>query len=393
MQRFLFGFVFFFSALSLGFVTSAGRNEVVKPYFNTPLRVLLDKGQQELRMKSVLNSIYLKEPDQEKWIKIGGQAVIQITRNKNNILINGVTYKAHSIYFRGGPQHTDPINYGNRLYRGALKLHLTRAGLILTNIIPLEEYLYGQVAGEMNPNWEMEALKAQVVAARTYALYMIKHPKSPFYDLEKGTSDQVYLGAQSESVRIRKAVESTRNEFVTKELLPIKAYYHSRCGGYTESASSVWNKLEKHSRISVPCPYCQKFPYSWKTSVKAKELFNVVKLPFEKLKPFGISISDKSPSGRVKEVVLESNQRKLSVKSEELRHLLGYANVKSTRFEVKLNQKEEEIHFEGTGAGHGVGMCQWGAQFLAKQGKSYREILAHYYPSYKIAETQKTFFP
>jgi len=393
MQLSLFGFVFFFSALSLGFVTSAGRNEVVKPYFNTPLRVLLDKGQQELRMKSVLNSIYLKEPDQEKWIKIGGQAVIQITRNKNNILINGVTYKAHSIYFRGGPQHTDPINYDNHFYRGALKLYLTRSGLILTNIIPLEEYLYGQVAGEMNPNWEMEALKAQVVAARTYALYMIKHPKSSFYDLEKGTSDQVYLGAQSESVRIRKAVESTRNEFVTKELLPIKAYYHSRCGGYTEPASSVWNKMEKHSRIGVPCPYCQRFPYSWKTSVKAKELFNVVKLPFEKLKPFKISISNKSPSGRVKEVLLESNQRKLSVKSEELRHLLGYANVKSTRFEVKLNQNEEEIHFEGTGAGHGVGMCQWGAQFLAKQGKSYREILAHYYPSYKISEAQKTFLP
>ncbi len=389
MQLFLLSFLCFYSALLLGLTTSAGRNEVVRSYSNTPLRVLLDKGQQELRIKSALNLIYVKEVDQELWTKFTGQVVIKISRSKKNITINGNLFKSSAIYLRGGPQHTDPIQYASGFYRGALKVTLTPEGLLMTNIIPLESYLYGQIAGEMNPSWEMEALKAQVVAARTYAMYMIKHPKHPLYDLEKGTGDQVYLGAQSEAVRIKIAVESTRDQVVTKGSLPIKTYYHSRCGGFTESAKLVWNNSEKYNRTSVPCQYCQKFPYLWKTSVKAHEIFKVLKIPLEKLKPFKISIANKSSTGRVKEIAIETDHEKHSINSEVLRHLLGYANVKSTRFDLKIN--EDEIQFQGTGAGHGVGMCQWGAQFLAKNGKSYREILAHYYPSYKIESAQPYF--
>jgi stage II sporulation protein D len=382
MQLALISLLFSFCVVSPGFTTSAGRNAVVPSNFNTPLRVLLDKGQQELRVKSVLNSLYVKEDQGKLWTKMSGQAVIQLSRNKNNILVNKSPFKGPVIYVRGGPQHTDPIQFGSGFYRGALKITLTKTGLIVTNVIPLEDYLYGMVAGEMNPNWEMEALKAQVVAARTYAMYMIKHPKSPLYDLEKGTADQVYLGAHGETNRIKVAVESTRNQFISKSNIPIKTYYHSRCGGATEPAKQVWNPSEKHSHTSVPCPYCRKFPYQWKASVKAKDFFSVLKIPLKEIKPFKISLAHKTATGRVKEIAVEIDKEKHLINSEDLRHLLGYAQVKSTRFDVLI--ENDQIMFQGTGSGHGVGMCQWGAQFLAKQGKSYREILAHYYPSYEL---------
>ena len=103
-------------------------------------------------------------------------------------------------------------------------------------------------------------------------------------------------------------------------------------------------------------------------------------------------LAEKTATGRVKAIAIETGNQKHLISSDDLRHLLGYANVKSARFELKTNTEnaknaknpEEEIIFQGTGSGHGVGMCQWGAQFLAKQGKTYREILAHYYPSFHL---------
>lgn len=391
MQKVLISFFFFFGAYSFGLTMSAGRNEVVKSNFSTPIRVLLDKGRQEILLKSALKTLFVKSERDNKWRPLKSSVQIKVSPNKTNLLVNGADQKASALYIRGGTQHTDPIQYGSSFYRGALKLNLKSGKIIITNIIPIEDYLYGQVAGEMSPNWELEALKAQVVAARTYALYMIKHPKSIFYDLEKGTADQVYLGAQSESDRIKNAVEATKNEIISNGTLPIKAYYHSRCGGHTESAKAVWNTSEKTHHSGVPCPYCQKFPFTWRSKIKTAELFDLLRIPELDLKPFKIEILRRSPSGRVNELALEKDQKKFAIKSEDLRQIIGYTNMKSTRFEIKKN--EDEIIFEGKGSGHGVGMCQWGAQYLAKQGKSYRQILAHYYPLSKIHSPSESYLP
>lgn len=382
MQLALISLVFFYNVIVLGLTTNAGRIGVSKYDFNTPVRVLLDKGQQELGLKSVLNTIFLKEDGASIWKKFSSPLKVQLSRSKKKIKINNVLLDAQSLYVRAGPHHTDPIQVGRNFYRGAVKITLTQSGLLMTNIIPLEEYLQGMVAGEMSPLWEIEALKAQVVAARTYAMYMVTHPRHPLYDLEKGTSDQVYPGAGSESDQVKLAVENTRGQFITKNEEPIKPFYHSRCGGATESAKQVWKVVEKNSPPGVPCPYCQKFPYSWKKVVKTHELFQLLKLPMDKLKPFKIALLNKTATGRVKEVEIESDSQKHLINSDELRHLLGYAEVKSTKFDIKVDN--DEIIFEGMGSGHGVGMCQWGAQFLAKQGKTYKQILAHYYPNYRL---------
>ena len=382
MRLALLSSIFFYSILSLGLTTISGRNEALKYDSNTPLRVLLDKGQQELNIKSILNTVFVKEDGAANWKKYLGSVRVRLSQNKRTIWINGDPFKNSIIYVRGGTQHTDPLQYGINLYRGALKITNTKNGLLMTNIIPLEEYLYGMVAGEMSPQWELEALKAQVVAARTYAMYRLKHPRHPLYDLEKGTNDQVYPGAGSESDKVRLAVEATHGQFISKDKEPIKTYYHSRCGGSTEPAQQVWNERDKHSPTSVPCPYCKKFPYSWRKSVQIQEFFDLLKIPLEKLKPFKIALLNKTNSGRIREIAVETDQGKHLINSDELRHLLGYAQVKSTRFDIKVD--EDSVVFEGVGSGHGVGMCQWGAQFLAKQGKNYKQILGHYYPNFQL---------
>jgi stage II sporulation protein D len=377
--------IFFFGACVLGMPTNANNYDSNNFNSNTPLRVLLDKGRQEILLKSMSHSLFAKNENSDRWISLPRKLSVKLSKNQKHLLVNGNVYPTSRLYFRGGSQPSDPIQYGSALYRGALKVSVTNDGLLVTNVIPLEQYLQGMLAGEMSPSWEIEALKAQAIAARTYALYMIQHPKSKFYDLEKGTGDQVYLGADGESIRVRAAVEATRNQVITLNNHPVKTYFHSRCGGATEPATQVWNKLENSSQ-SVPCPYCRKFPYPWKSSLKTREFLQILRIPEEGLKKFKISIGKRTLSGRVKEIAIESEKEKHLINSEELRHLLGYSQIKSTHFDLSVHQ--DEITFQGVGAGHGVGMCQWGAQFLAKQGKNYREILSHYYPNFELQRPQ-----
>lgn len=384
MQLALISLLFLYSILLQGLTTVSGRNEVPKYNINTPLRVLLDKDLTEIKIKSVLNTLFIKEDGANRWTRFPGIVTIKLSRSAQRILVNQTPFESSAIYLRGGFQHTDPVQYENNFYRGALKITKTKKGLLMTNIIPVEEYLIGMIAGEMSPFWEMEALKAQVVAARTYAVYMITHPKHPLYDLEKGTSDQVYPGAQSEAETIKRAVKITQGQLLTLNQNPVKPYYHSRCGGNTESANFVWKESKASNASSVPCPFCKKFPYNWKKRLKTHEFLGLLKLPFESLKPFKVALVNRSPSGRVKEIAVETDSQKHLINSDELRQLLGYAHVKSTRFDIKI--EDDQVTFEGVGSGHGVGMCQWGAQFLAKKGKTYQEILSHYYPNYHVRQ-------
>ena len=371
--------LFFLCSLLLGLGTQSGRDEISKVNLNTPIRVLLDKGSQELSIKSVAHDMYGKDDGAGGWIKFSKAVSIKLSKDKTSIIINDIPFPSKAVYLRGGPHPMDKLQYKTDLYRGALKVAFIEKGLLVTNVLPLEDYLQGMLGGEMSPTWEMEALKAQSVASRTYALYMIHHPKSSYYDLEKGTGDQVYNGANAESERARKAVDATRGQYLTMKSQPIKSYFHSRCGGLTETAKTVWKFNEKGNQSRVPCTFCQKFPYVWKSAVKARDLLSFLKLPFAEASPFKVTVAERSPSGRVGSVKIQSGGQEKLINSDELRSLLGYTKVKSTRFDWKIQGRD--IEFEGVGSGHGVGMCQWGARFLAQSGKNYRQILSHYYPS------------
>lgn len=358
--------------------------------FNTPIRVLLDKGSRTARVRSTLNHLYLKEGNEPGWTTLDSEAYVSIGRkNAGHVLmLNGVALSAPTIYLRGGPRASDILMYKTDRFRGALKLTLARGGFLVANVLPLEDYLVGTLPSEMSPSWEMEALKAQAVASRTYAYYMTKHPKHALYDLDRSIQDQVYGGADGENDRVRRAVSSTAGEFLGDGGEPVKAFYHSRCGGTTETAHSVWRDGSHLSPQRVTCPYCQRNPYVWRVAVDLDELFHLMNMPLDPTVPVQLTSLERTPSGRVARLKLGSGSREKILTSDQFRSLVGYTRIKSAFFDWKL--EDRTVIFEGIGSGHGVGMCQWGARYLARQGKNYAQILGHYYPGialYGIRET------
>jgi stage II sporulation protein D len=254
--------------------------------------------------------------------------------------------------------------------------------MAIVNILPLEEYLVGTLSGEMMASWNLEALKAQAVAARSYALYAKRFPKSRLFDLQRSTHDQVYLASAVYHKKFRQAVEATRGQYLQYRKKPLKAFYHSRCGGKTALATAVWDRKKGPPQRNARCPYCRRHPQRWTASFDLKQVLNAIGSSPLPLRPVKITLEKTSRSGRITSLRLGPLGREKSVTSERLRSLLGYRKLKSTLFDWTI--RNGRILFRGVGSGHGVGMCQWGAQYLAEKGSTYRKILAHYYPGITV---------
>jgi SpoIID/LytB domain protein len=350
---------------------------------STPIRVLLDKAGRKATLESPGQTLFVKAKTSGPWVSVGKKATLAWSEKTREILVESHSAKiaAPILLVRGGPKVADPIRYDRKTYRGLLKFVGTEDGWMTINVLPIEEYLAGTLAAEMNADWQTEALKAQAVASRTYALRLAKRPKSQHYDLLGTVEDQVYSGADAETKRVREAVESTKGEYLTKGAGPAQIFFHSRCGGFTEPEDKVWKGNGSH-HVTVPCPYCRTHPFEWKYSVDYATLADALRIP-KSLVPPKLTALERSPTGRVTSLKLDyglNGTRFLDANT--LRSLLGYQRLKSAHFDWKTSGGQ--IHFAGQGAGHGVGMCQWGAYHLAKQGKTYRDILAHYYPQLTI---------
>lgn len=251
--------------------------------------------------------------------------------------------------------------------------------------IPLESYLMGVLPSEMPASWPLEALKAQVVASRSFVLSQAESRKNFDFDVESTIFDQVfrtenlnYTGKYRD--RVVKAIEETRGEVLLEPVKGIappkiqKAYFHSDCGGSTESSFFVWRTDEPLMQVrDRDCPLGPNSKWEFRASVKELE---------DSLKFFGIKsiqVATKTPSGRNGTILLMmKNGEKELLLAETFRRLLGYNKVKSTLFDITI--QNEEYVFSGKGHGHGVGMCQWGARMLASQGYNYKKILGHYFP-------------
>ncbi len=292
--------------------------------------------------------------------------------------INGKPWEHDAIRFRPSPPDSDgTIRVGTFKVRGDLVVRLRSSGLQLINVLPLEEYLLGVVGAEMPVTFPVEALKAQAVAARTYALKKKLDAGDPAVHLGAGVLHQVYRGLSRRDEQIRQAVESTRGEVLTSDLEPIEAYFHASCGGKTESGQAALTRELSYLQ-PVECPCGKLSTTRWQLSLSAQELRSL----------FGASdlsqmkISARSATGRVRTLSLGRGR---IVDAVEFRQKLGYDRVKSLWFDLD-RASGESIKIVGRGFGHGAGLCQWGAKAYAQQGWGYREILLHYYPGVEIQQ-------
>lgn len=261
--------------------------------------------------------------------------------------------------------------------RGEVVVRLAKNGLQLINVIPLEDYLAAVLGSEMPVSFPEEALKAQAVAARTYALQKKLEAYSQPFHLGSSVLSQVYGGLSREDKKTRAVVEATRGEVLTFELQPIEAYFHSSCGGKTESGVAALGRNLPYL-ASVSCP-CGSLPQShWELTLPQSEMKTLFGSDAKRLQ-----ISARTATGRATRI--SAGARTLD--AVRFREKVGYNRLKSLSFDVET-QKNDALHIVGRGFGHGAGLCQWGAKVYADQGWDYRQILSHYYPG---AELQRIY--
>lgn len=267
-------------------------------------------------------------------------------------------------------------------HRGTLLISQSNTtALLVVNNLPIEDYLQGLIFSEIAPSWPKEAIKAQAVTARTYALYKraeLKNKNSPqLYDVESTVSDQVYNGAQ-EDPRVLTAIRETTGEVVTKDRRLVKTYYHSTCAGQTEVSRNVWG--DENGIPAIKDSYCKRSNHKdWRYSVSRKTLaamLNSTGHPAKKVLDIRANYLPDNP--RTQSLSITTNTETFDLPVNKFRELLGFKNLKSAWFTIKSHRKE--FVFNGHGFGHGVGMCQWGARGMAEAGRSHQEILTTFYP-------------
>ena len=299
------------------------------------------------------------------------------------------------------PEKPHVYNLNGHDYRGKLKLIINADGKSFDaiNLVPLEPYLAGVVGAEMPNYWEPQALQAQAVAARTYCLYIKNHfGSNRTWDVTRTQANQVYLGVRAESAQIWDAVDKTKGQVLvgnhpdgTEGLFP--AYYSSTCGGHTENSQRVFGDSFE-PLVGVPCPYCKNvakpkfFFWPMVKFDKAQVTKNLLQR-YRKLRELGeiknIIPAKQSDYGRFSRLtlvkLLGSTGKSHFLRAEDLRLTIDPtgSKLKSTICKI-VSLGDKWAFLSGRGYGHGVGMCQCGAQAIAREGKSAARILHHYYP-------------
>ncbi|MDD4599810.1 hypothetical protein SDC9_30257 [bioreactor metagenome] len=376
---------------------------------------------------------------------------VSISSTGSQMTVNGKAIKYKNLVITLKEVKGECYNDVNRRrYRGQISLHQTigKKGLTVVNTLPLEEYLLGVIAKEISPDWPVEAVKAQVVAARTYALASLNKHKNDGYDVCATTDCQVYGGRDSEANGATKAVDATYGEAIYYQGKLISAYFHSSSGGYTENSENVWGGAYPY--LQGVADYDQKAPYyKWEKKYTVRELEALLKIAgynvgslraieLSSLTKQPVHSADRGVSGRVKEIRFVGTNGTAYIPGNKIRSILA---LNSTLFDIAVivslqkplefeitdsagdhqtkevdvnlpaykqkpflndkggiyrisNQTNDTVVFNGSGWGHGIGLSQWGAKAMAEtapKGDStyFKEILKHYYQGVDIKKAYR----
>ncbi len=300
---------------------------------------------------------------------------------------------------------TDKVGLNKACYNGEFIVTANGNKLNAINVIDIEDYLRGVVPYEIGKLDEskFEALKAQAVAARTYAYKHFGSRVAQGFDVYADTRDQVYKGLHSATALTDKAVRETDGVVMTYNGEFITAYYHSTCGGETEGVVT-WGRPDHPYLKNKPdlrpdgTPWCRESSYSeWTrefTEDELRDLFQInakeakANVPsFSSIK--SMHIQDTLKSGRIHTLVIETNNGSFTAKADKIRWLFkrGGTILPSSFFRIHKNGNEWIL--KGKGFGHGVGLCQMGARARAQAGQSYIQILTHYYPGITLEKFKR----
>lgn len=291
-------------------------------------------------------------------------------------------------------------------YDGALLIGYYAGEPQLINRINLERYLTGVLTPELGERKaeEFEAVRAQAVASRTYALSRLGQYESAPYDLKNDVSDQVYVGRSQPRSWVDQAVASTRGEVLVHNGQMIDAYYHSTCGGYTDAVEDVWNsEARSYLQARTDDTFCVWSKYSeWVEHFDYEVLLNNLRAYRDRLnisQPASFDVitdirfAEITPGGRHRTMIVVTPNGDWQVRTDQIRWALGRPSrpegiLPSNRFVMELARDSAgritSAEVRGGGYGHGTGMCQCGMIGRARAGIGYREILTAYYSEVAI---------
>ena len=343
------------------------------------ISVGLSQGISEVQLSATNGKLYVYEnPEQKPILVVPQGGTLDVRMMREQLVVNGREIKGERLVIQ--PETSGFIQVNHAPYRGYIAI-LKRTGLTVVNYVLVEDYLYGVVPKEMPPSWNAEALRAQSVAARTFALKNRKSHSAEGFDLCSTSHCQVYEGMPAETRTTTAAVDSTRGEVLFYKGAIMDALFHADSGGMTESSEYVWGSSVPYLRAVTEV---QMQTQPWNRTISMSEFAQKLEkngraigtLKEVRLSPLtvGKGSSDRSLSGRVRSAEFVGTKGRITLSGNELRSLFS---LPSTLFSIRVGKTD--INFSGYGSGHGLGLSQWGAKAFADKGKSYKDILFHYY--------------
>lgn len=290
------------------------------------------------------------------------------------IWINGQDSGRDVLHFQETTANQSLLLNGVR-YRGAMSLYGQGNSLTVVNTLNIEDYLRSVVPAEMPPSWPLEALKAQTIIARTYAIERL-NPKA-LYDVCATQQCQVYKGQSSESPLVDQAIAQTYKQIIAYNQRPAKTFFSSDNGGYTASSAEVWGSNLPYL-VAQPDPFSVGPRSNWSLNISFGQLTSVARSYGFKGTAKGFRIDRYSGSGRVTQVSVLSDGGAFSLSGAEAGGIIRALGGYSTR--VSVSSTDSGVVISGSGFGHGVGLSQYGARGMAEKGYSSDEILGFYYP-------------
>lgn len=287
-----------------------------------------------------------------------------------------------------------------RQYSGSLRIERHDDGeLRVINDVDVEAYVASVVPHEVISYFRQQTLRAQAITARGYVLYAMARSTAREYDVRASEGDQVYGGIAHGDIgnRSRKAVNATRGLVLAEQGSGgpriFSPFYSSACGGSSQPVDAVMpGRVPAPLRGGVVCDFCKIAPqgaYRWgPASITRGDLLARMKQRYRKTAAWksikSIEITGRGDRNRITEVVITGDtDEPLTLGGEQFRLAAGGRTMRSTDCEIDVGEKEITFH-DGKGFGHGVGMCQWGAEGQARQGKKAGEILSHYFPDSQL---------
>jgi stage II sporulation protein D len=302
---------------------------------------------------------------------------LHITAKKGELYANGNRFVGTKMLIAPKSGH---IEFGGNIYQGIFNVIIEKKKVLIINSVDVEDYIFAVVRSESWPNWPLEVNKVFAIACRSYVIAMCMRAKKTglCYHIRNTNKHQKYDGFHTCPI-IRRAIDETRGVFLAYNQVPIIAMFDSCCGGVIPAHVAHMNfDNAPYLARDYACTHCERCKiYSWETSIAMAEFENMLKNKKKKIgKVKGIKVAKKDKAGLVRQVTVRDSKKTLMLTGKEMYSLIK--DVKSYCFTVTKNY--DIIEIKGRGYGHHVGLCQWGAREMVRDGWDYKSILEFYYP-------------